>query len=335
MNTKHIALILSVMMGANCVTLAAPASENSPFVDQKLVARSIGKRSAEVKQTLAQIQALIECLEEFRGQNEKTRESYGMKSVKMVIAGLGAGSGAATLVGPQTQSTAKLALAGFGGLLSMLLEKYVKTNTINISEMQGILAASQRNLVDVLAQTDNSDQTISREDADLIAGAVAEIGKINELISPKTSDIQSGITDVQTSVAVTALFTLVVSYSVSSFPKWLKEIIVTKAPYLGKLGDAIATKAPFLGKMKDALATKAPNLATKTQAGADKVGKTSLWGLGLTNVAPYLSAAVGMSGTPAEAQIDLIISKLYEAKVNLIAGSSSYLSEARKNSRMD
>lgn len=289
MNLKYIASVVSLTMGMNSIALASPPSETHMPVNESLIDQSIDEQSAEMKETLAQINALITHLTAFRDANRKNRDSIPLNTLKTVISALGVTSGLAALRNTTPKTSAQLVTSAMGGFLSAVLEYSVGKNTIDIRVIQDLMQRTHKEIADAAIL---SSREISRDDRVLIAGILSQIGQINEQIAPSNSELQKQIGSGQTGLAVTSVLSWAVKYS---------------AFFLSK-------------KWKAILANKAPNLVLNGQKTAEITQKGGLWGLGISNLFPLVSAAVGMSGKPAEEQINMIISRLTEAKVKLVMG---------------
>ena len=126
----------------------------------------------------------------------------------------------------------------------------------------------------------------SPRDAELIAGAVAQLGQINGELEGKMGDIKRNIDSGQMDMAIISIATLALNYA-----------------------------APFLPqKLKAAVSEKAPNLIGQ----AAKTKKQSMQAMGATNVATLLSTLASLGSAGSQAQLDKILSNLYVARANML-----------------
>ncbi|MEQ1724189.1 MAG: hypothetical protein ABL930_13540 [Pseudobdellovibrio sp.] len=283
MKSKNIALVLSTVLLTNTVGFSAYAnnSASATKIDESLIDQSLTSQSADMKRNLEQVNALIKSIETYRTASQGEKQNAFVNSARLMITLLGLGSTAVHLKNVQAQSSIELTLAAVAGVLSTALEKYVSSQKIDMNEIRSLLAANQQNLVNSISGS------VSKEDAALISGAVAQLAQINSELDSRMNDIKRNIDSGQTDLAIVAVVTLVLNYAAPFLPKKLKDIVSNKVPTV--LGHAAKTK------------------------------KQGMQALGGTNIATLLSTMAGMAGKDSQAQLDTILSNLRVTQANLKA----------------
>lgn len=283
MKSKNIALMLSTVLLTNTVGFSAHAYTQAAAtkIDESLIDQSITAQNNEMKRNLEQVNALIKSIETYRTSSQGEKQNAFVNAARLMITILGLGSTAVHMKNVQAQSSIELTLAAVAGIVSTALEKYVSTQKIDMDEIKKLLADNQQNLVNSITAG------VSKEDAALISGAVAQIAQINSELDSRMSDIKRTIDSGQTDLAIVAVVTLVLNYAAPFLPKKLKEVVTNKAPTL--LSHAAKTK------------------------------KQGMQALGSTNIATLLSTVAGMAGKDSQAQLDTILSNLRVTQANLKA----------------
>ncbi|MBY0555083.1 hypothetical protein K2P97_11185 [bacterium] len=283
MKSKNIALVLSTVLLTNTVGFSAHAYNQAQAVkiDESLIDQSLSAQSKEMERNLLQVTALIKSIETYRTTSQGEKQNAFVNAARLMITILGLGSTAIHMKNVQAQSSIELTLAAVAGVLSTALEKYVSTQKIDMNEVRDLLTKNQQDLVNSISGA------VSKEDAALISGAVAQIAQINSELDSRMNDIKRTIDSGQTDLAIVAVVTLALNYAAPFLPKKLKEVVSNKAPTM--LGHAAKTK------------------------------KQGMQALGSTNIATLLSTVAGMAGKDSQAQLDAILSNLRVTQANLKA----------------
>lgn len=283
MKSKNIALVLSTVLLTNTVGFSAYAYNQAQAVkiDESLIDQSLSAQSKEMERNLLQVTALIKSIETYRTTSQGEKQNAFVNAARLMITILGLGSTAIHMKNVQAQSSIELTLAAVAGVLSTALEKYVSTQKIDMNEVRDLLTKNQQDLVNSISGA------VSKEDAALISGAVAQIAQINSELDSRMNDIKRTIDSGQTDLAIVAVVTLALNYAAPFLPKKLKEVVSNKAPTM--LGHAAKTK------------------------------KQGMQALGSTNIATLLSTVAGMAGKDSQAQLDAILSNLRVTQANLKA----------------
>ncbi len=276
MKSKNLALFVSTVMLTNMVGFSAMAANTK--VNDELIDQSIKAQSNEMSRNLEQVNALIKSIENYRSQSEGEKQNAFVNAARLMITVLGLSSTAVHLKNIQAQSSAELTLAAVTGILSTVLEKYVSSQKIDMNEVKSLIAKNQKDLV-------NSIGGVSKEDAALITGAVAQLSQISSGLDSQMNDIKRTIDSGQTDVAIVAFVTIALHYAAPFLPQKLKDIVSNKIPTL--LGQASKTK------------------------------KQGMQALGGANIATLLSTVAGMAGKDSQAQLDSILSNLRVSQANL------------------
>lgn len=283
MKSKNIALLLSTVLLTNTVGFSAHAYKEAGRVkiDESLIDQSITAQSKEMERNLLQVTALIKSIESYKTSSQGEKQNAFVNAARLMITILGLGSTAVHMKNVQAQSSIELTLAAVAGVLSTALEKYVSTQKIDMNEVKDLLTKNQQDLVNSISGS------VSREDAALISGAVAQIAQINSELDSRMNDIKRTIDSGQTDLAIVAFVTIALNYAAPILPKKLKDIVANKAPTL--LGHAAKTK------------------------------KQGMQAMGSTNIATLLSTVAGLAGKDSQAQLDAILSNLRVTQANLKA----------------
>lgn len=293
MKSKNISLLLSTVMLTNVLGASALASNadygtayearnalKSSGIDESLIDQSVVAQNNELKRSLDQVNALIKTIETYRTASAGEKQNAFVNAARLMITVLGLSSTMVHMKNAKAESSIELTLAAVMGALSTTLEKYVSSQKIDMDEVKALLTQNQKELI-------NSIGGVSKEDAALITGAVAQLSQISDAMSSQMNDIKRAVDSGQTDVAIVAVITLVLNYA-----------------------------APFLpAKIRDAISNKAPNLVNN----ASKTKKQSMQALGTTNIATLLSTMAGMAGKDSQAQLDSILSNLRVTQANLTA----------------
>lgn len=278
MKAKSTSLFLSTVLVANMVGFSAMAGETK--VNDELIDQSIKAQTNEMRRNLEQVNALIKSIEIYRTQSDSEKQNAFVNAARLMITVLGLSSTAVHLKNIQAQSSAELTLAAVTGILSTVLEKYVSSQKIDMSEVKSLLVKNQQELVTSIGGA-------SKEEAKLISGAVEQLAMISSGLDSQMNDIKRSIDSGQMDVAIVAIVTLALHYA-----------------------------APFLPqKLKDIVSNKMPNLLGKVE----KTKKQGMQALGGTNIATLLSTVAGMAGKDSQAQLDSILSNLRVTQAQLNA----------------
>lgn len=283
MKSKNIALVLSTVLLTNTLGFSAHAYKQVETVkiDESLIDQSITAQSKEMQRNLLQVTALIKSIESYKTASQSEKQNAFVNAARLMITILGLGSTAVHMKNVQAQSSIELTLAAVAGVLSTALEKYVSTQKIDMNEVRDLLTKNQQDLVNSISGS------VSREDAALISGAVAQIAQINSELDSRMNDIKRTIDSGQVDLAIVAFVTIALNYAAPILPKKLKDIVANKAPTL--LGHAAKTK------------------------------KQGMQAMGSTNIATLLSTVAGLAGKDSQAQLDAILSNLRVTQANLKA----------------
>lgn len=277
MKSKNISMLISTVMLTNMVGFSAMADKTRVF-DESLIDQSIAAQSNEMRRNLDQVNALIKSIEKYRAESQGEKQNAFVNAARLMITVLGLSSTAVHLKNIQAQSSAELTLAAVTGILSTVLERYVSSQRIDMSEVKSLLIKNQQDLV-------NSIGDVSKEDAALISGAVSQLAQISSGLDSQMNDIKRAIDSGQTDVAIVAFVTIALHYAAPFLPQKLKDIASNKVPAL--LGQAAKTK------------------------------KQGMQALGGANIATLLSTVAGMTGKDSQAQLDTILSNLRVTQANL------------------
>lgn len=283
MKSKNIALMLSAVLLTNTVGFAAYAGKASDAtkIDESLIDQSIAAQTNDMKRNLEQVNALIASIETYRTASQNEKQNAFVNAARLMITILGLGSAAVHMKNAKAQSSIELTLAAVAGVISTSLEKYVSSQKIDINEVKSLLSKNQVELVNSISSN------MSKEDAALISGAVAQLAQINTELDSRMNDIKRTIDSGQTDLAIVAVVTLVLNYAAPFLPAKVKDIVANKAPVL--LGHAAKTK------------------------------KQGMQVLGTTNIATMLSTVAGLGGKDSQVQMELILSNLRVTQANLKA----------------
>lgn len=280
MKSKNVSLFLSTVLVTNIVGFSAMAAK-AVVVEEQLIDQSITAQSNEMRRNLNQVNALIKSIETYRTQSSSEKQGAFVNAARLMITVLGLSSTVVHLKNVQAQSSAELTLAAVTGILATVLENYVSTQKIDMNEVKSLLIKNQQELVNSIGGA------VSKEDAALISGAVAQLAQISSGLDSQMNDIKRTIDSGQTDVAIVAVITLALHYA-----------------------------APFLPqKLKDIVSNKAPNMLTQVS----KTKKQGMQALGGANIATLLSTVAGMAGKDSQAQLDSILSNLRVTQANLTA----------------
>lgn len=282
MKSKNLSLLLSTVMFTNIVGYSAFAAgtNKKSTIDESLIDQSIVAQNIELKRNLDQVNALIKSIETYKTASQNEKQGAFVNAARLMITILGLSSTAVHLKNVQAQSSIELTLAAVMGVLSSALEKYISTQKIDMDEIKNLLAKNQKELISSINKAD-------RREAELIAGAVAQLSQISDSMSSQMNDIKRTIDSGQTDIAIVAVITLVLNYAAPFLPAKLKETISNKAPVV--IGHVSKTK------------------------------KQSMQALGTTNIATALSTIAGLAGKDSQQQIDSILSNLRVTQANLTA----------------
>ncbi len=275
---KRRSLLLSTVIVANMFGFAAAAMPKA--FDEALIDQSIAAQSNELQRSLDQVNALIKSIETYRTASQGEKQNAFVNAARLMISVVGLSSVVIHLQNAKAQSSIELTLAAVMGVLSTALEKYVSTQKIDMEEIKALLVKNQKDLV-------LSIDKASKEDAALIAGAVAQLSQISASMNSQMNDIKRTIDSGQTDLAIVAVITLVLNYAAPFLPNKLKAIVSNKAPIL--LGHAAKTK------------------------------RHSMEALGVANITALLATIAGMAGKDSQIQLDSILSNLRITQANLSA----------------
>ncbi len=290
MKSSLIALTIAMTMTANSMAFAASAAaidtKSDIKIDESLIEQSLAGENKKMQETIAQVDALIKAIEQYRDGAANNKQSSFVTSARLMITLLGLSAGFVHLKNRQAESSISLTLAAVAGALSVLLEKYASGQRIDIMDIQKELAKNQKLIADEL----HVSAGLTKKDAALIAETVAHIGDINNEIQDTAGEIQKHIDNGQMDVAIVSIVTLVMHYA-----------------------------APFLpAKVKDAVAGKAPNALAA-------IGQTKKQGqqvLGATNVGTLFSTLIGMGGKNSQQQMNTVLTNLYNTRSKLVVEAS-------------
>ncbi len=276
--SKSTALLLSAVMAGNILLPSIVHAQSR--IDNSLIDQSLNAQSAEMRRTLAEINALISSMERYKASSTNDKQGKFVNMARLMITLLGLSSTAIHVKNKQAESSIALTLAAISGVLSTALDKYANSQQFDMSEVRRLLADKQVEMAQAAG--------VTREDQIKISEAAAQIAAINSDLSTKSSDIQRQIDNGQVGVAVVSVITLVLHYA-----------------------------APFLpAKVRSAVSERAPTVVSRLAT----TKRSSMQGLGAANIATVLSTVVGLSGPGAQAQLDRILSNLYTTRANLLKG---------------
>ncbi|AZZ36958.1 hypothetical protein CIK05_09185 [Bdellovibrio sp. qaytius] len=290
-NTKRIALSLAVLIAANSTAFAATDRDKqlAGVVDEALLEISSETSSAQMQQSITQVEALIKNIKGLSNDSMSNKDQAFINTARLLISMLGISAGVVHFKNKDAESVAAIVTAVGAGVLSSALDAYSQHRKLDLGDLKNLLAQNQQVLADNLKNISPE----ATEQGEQIVQAITQIADLNNKLNENSGALQQMIDNGQVASAVVAVGTIVLNHTGSLVPK----------------------------KIKDGLLAKLPEILEKTKSAAQAGKKAGVNTLASTNGMTLLSTLAGLTGPDAQNQVNTILANLEVARAKLIQAS--------------